>query len=60
MLDGSLRADDVPMKTTGWRREHPSRTAAGTYFIGLRQDRVQAASGERAPRPFRKKGLKYR
>jgi hypothetical protein len=23
MLDGSLRADDVSMKTTGWRREHP-------------------------------------
>jgi len=23
MLDGSLRADDVLMKTTGWRREHP-------------------------------------
>jgi hypothetical protein len=61
MLDGSVRADDVSMKTTGWRREHPSRTAAGTYFIGLRADRVQAASGERAPRPVpEKRGLKYR
>jgi hypothetical protein len=51
MLDGLLRADDVSMKTTGWRREHPSRTAAGAHFIGLRTNRAQAASGERAPRP---------